>query len=380
MRPHQNVNIQKHPSKKTFRILHISPFNTAGVPFTFVKAEQLLGFESRLITLKKHPYDFEEDICLNAPFITTPGMSGVKKLVNIVTSKQSKIRSNVPPLCVRSRLERKLLKMRDRIWNFKFKSLLNDLDIFSFDLIHLDGGTGIFSDLRIIKQFADRNTPILCTYLGSDLRTRGLIPEVDQLSMCNFTVEFDHEDLYPGIHRVPFPFDFSNFSYKADVTRTPVVIGHAPSVRSAKGTDYIMDVLKRLQNRIRFDILLIENRSHADTLDLKSRCSLFIDQISDLGFGINAIESLAMGIPTITSLVPGYKKLYPEAPFVAVDKNNLEHELYRLIDNPEARKKMGKYSYDWVREHHDMSTVVKQMHRIASGKISGLQKAISTVE
>jgi len=139
-------------------------------------------------------------------------------------------------------------------------------------------------------------------------------------------------------------------------------------------------VLKRLQKKIRFDILLIENKSHADTLHLKSQCSLFIDQISDLGFGINSIESLAMGIPTFTSLVPGYKKLYPEAPFIAVDKNNLEYELYRLIDDPEARIKLGKLSYDWVRKHHDMSAVVKQMYRIASRKIPGLQEVISTFE
>ena len=77
---------------------------------------------------------------------------------------------------------------------------------------------------------------------------RGIIPEINGISSCNFTVEYDHIDLYPGICHVPFPLDFSDFHFSAaDNEKTPVIIGHAPSKRSNKGSDYILKVLQQLQ-------------------------------------------------------------------------------------------------------------------------------------
>ncbi|RKY83642.1 hypothetical protein DRQ09_09770, partial [candidate division KSB1 bacterium] len=60
------------------KILHIAPFNIAGIPLTFVKAEKKLGFHSRLITLGKEKQNREKDICLNLPFIYT---ENVKKIL-----------------------------------------------------------------------------------------------------------------------------------------------------------------------------------------------------------------------------------------------------------------------------------------------------------
>ena len=64
------------------KILHIAPFNTANVPFTFVDSERKLGFDSRLITLGKSSFEYNEDICLNLPFLTTPGISLLKRFVS----------------------------------------------------------------------------------------------------------------------------------------------------------------------------------------------------------------------------------------------------------------------------------------------------------
>ena len=46
------------------RILHIAPFNTAGVPMAFVRAERKMGHDSRLITLGPSRQERNEDICL----------------------------------------------------------------------------------------------------------------------------------------------------------------------------------------------------------------------------------------------------------------------------------------------------------------------------
>ncbi len=364
-------------TKNSFRVLHISPFNTAGVPYTFVKAEQELGLDSRLITLKKHTFEFGEDICLNAPFITTPGMKTFKSVLQYLKRKQPHKEYSTPPVRNHSEIEKRLFAVRDVLWNVKFGSFLKKFDVFSFNLVHLDGGKGFFSDSRIIKEMINRNIPVICTYLGSDLRVRGIDPEIDRLSSCNFTVEVDHMKIYPGIHWLPFPFDFSDFHFKTDVTRSPIVVGHAPSNCVVKGTDFILETLHRLKKKLDFEILLIENITHKQALNLKSTCSIFIDQLTDIGFGINAIESLAMGIPTLTSLVSEYRDMFPDAPFIEITKDNLEQELYSYITSVEKRTKLGGESYDWVRKNHDKCEVLKQMYRRAAECIPSLKDVCS---
>ena len=70
------------------KILHIAPFNVAGVPMTFVKAERELGYHSRLITLGKHHHNYEEDICLNLPFIDLSNSLFIKKLFSNKTKME----------------------------------------------------------------------------------------------------------------------------------------------------------------------------------------------------------------------------------------------------------------------------------------------------
>ncbi len=363
--------------KNSFRVLHISPFNTAGVPYTFVRAEQELGFESRLITLKKHTFEFGEDICLNAPFVTTPGMKTFKSALQYLKRRQPLIKYSIPLIRNHSKIEKRLFAIRDALWKVKFGSFFKKFDVFSFNLVHLDGGKGVFLDSRIIKEMNNRNIPVICTYLGSDLRVHGVDPEIDRLSSCNFTVEVDHIKIYPGIHWLPFPFDFSDFHFKADVARSPVVVGHAPSNRVVKGTDFILGTLHRLKKKLDFEILLIENLTHQQALSLKSTCSIFIDQLTDIGFGINAIESLAMGIPTLTSLVPEYRDMFPDAPFIEITKENLEQELSFYIASVDKRTVLGVESYDWVRKNHDKCEVLKQMYRRAAEYIPSLKDVCS---
>ena len=74
------------------RILHIAPFNTAGVPMSFVHAERKLGHESNLITLGRNRQHREEDICLNLPCLDFWGTRWIKK---IVTPKARRVVTNV---------------------------------------------------------------------------------------------------------------------------------------------------------------------------------------------------------------------------------------------------------------------------------------------
>lgn len=348
------------------RILHIAPFNTAGVPLALVKAERELGHYSRLVTLARHPFGYPEDICLDLPFITTPGLEQARS----ITTKSKADINNFQVFEDPGPAKRLFFSIRDIIWTILLNSgrLNIEIDPESFDLYQLDGGLSILRSGEPVTSFADKGKPVISMYYGSDLRTRGVLQKIHDICCCNFTVEYDHLDLYPGIFHVPFPFDFTVIGQKANLSREPVRIGHAPSNRALKGTDIILEILEKLKKDFSFETVLIENLSHEEALILKNSCTLFIDQISDLGYGINSIESLAMGIPTFSSLTDHFKSRYPDHAIVEINRDNLLSELKKYLTDSELRKWKGAESIQWVYGFHDPVAIVKKIHGIAAGK------------
>src|SRR4030042_3686093 len=102
-------------------ILHIAPFNTAGVPMTFVLAERRLGHTSHLITLGRDKQNRPSDICLNLPFLDSRIIRFVKNRVtapsrlNITYS--APVPASVPIQWTPSnRREALLIQMREELW------------------------------------------------------------------------------------------------------------------------------------------------------------------------------------------------------------------------------------------------------------------------
>jgi len=100
-------------------------------------------------------------------------------------------------------------------------------------------------------------------------------------------------------------------------------------------------------------------------LALKGSCDIFVDQIGDLGYGINALEALAMTIPAASCLAPGFAAAYPDHPFVEVQAGTLQEALLRLIEDGELRRRLGREGREWVAENHDSRAVVRRIHALA---------------
>ena len=345
------------------KILHIAPFNVAGVPITFVKAERQLGFHSRLITLAKNPRGYEEDICLDLPFLDFKGFTEFKKLIGGKSRTEitncAPQPTEIPQKWLPNKLEKILIIFRENFWKSKIENVLKQINIDQFDVIELDGGIGFYRNGRDIIEFKRAGKKIICCYTGSDLRVRGVIPQVDAVSDLNVSVEFDHLSLHPNIQHVFFPFDASQFKLASTKDDRTIYIGHSPTNRAAKGSDIIIPIVKKLEKNYPVKLVLIENLPYKKALELKSRCHIFIDQIGDLGYGISGLESLAMGIPTCSCLAPGFDDVYPDNPFVVVDESNLEQRLVHLIKNKDLRFKKGR---EWVKKFHDPIKVVEKIH------------------
>ncbi|MDZ7295595.1 MAG: glycosyltransferase, partial [candidate division KSB1 bacterium] len=97
----------------------------------------------------------------------------------------------------------------------------------------------------------------------------------------------------------------------------------------------------------------------------KAECDIFVDQLGDLGYGINSLEALAMGIPVCSCLAPGFAERYPDHPFVVVDAGNLRQELVRLINDAGLRQRLGAAGRAWVLRYHDSRRVAAHIHRLA---------------
>jgi len=351
------------------KILHIAPFNYAGVPMNFVKAERNLGHYSRLIVLGGNTQKREGDIFLNLPFIDSPFVRAAKKIftpkkrrkiVHDITSPEK-----IPNVWSYANYgEKFLIKYREALWRFKIDFILKKIDFLNFDLYQLDGGLGFYRDSRLIKKLHSMGKMIVVCYTGSDLRTRGVIPEIESISDLIVTVEFDHLKFHNNIRYVPFPFDFSVLPDKKERDDKKIIIGHAPTNREAKGSDVIIHALEKLKTRYKnIEINLIEGMPYKKALERKSMCHIFIDQIGNLGYGINSIESLAMGIVTCSGLAPGFKEAFPDHPFVEIDAENVEEKIEYLVKNKSKLEKMAEYGEKWVRSFHDSVQVVNRIHK-----------------
>jgi glycosyltransferase involved in cell wall biosynthesis len=353
------------------RILHIAPFNTAGVPLTLVKAERELGHESRLITLGKSSQGREEDICLDLPFIDSWTTRWIKRMATPKSRRilmfDVEVPDQIPILwSAGSILEKGLIAFREWIWAKRIQQILKEIEINRFNMIELDGGLGFFRDGRIIRQFKSEGKKIICLYTGSDLRTRGVIPQIDAISDLNLTVEFDHLRFHPNIHYVPFPLNVSQFKIHSEHGNQILQIGHAPTNRAAKGSDIIIPIVKELEKEFPVQLVLIEGMSYSEALEAKRSCDVFIDQIGNLGYGINSLEALAMGIPTCTSLAPDFEKAYPDHPFVEIREENLKEQIVRLIRNPGLQKRIGNKGRIWVKKVHNAKTVAQRIHHLTA--------------
>jgi len=356
--------------QKQLKILHIAPMNTSGVPGQFVLAERQLGFKSRLVTLYRDKRNYFEDICLDLPFIDFSPVRWIKKIVSSPEKMRVDNKLRIPkkiPLSWQphSKAEEILVHLRDSLWKKKIGRAIEKYNLANFDVYQLDGGLGFFRNASFISVMKERGKKIICCYTGSDLRTRGVIPAIDQMSNLNVTVEFDHTLLHPNIHHIFFPFNAEKYRLRLKSHGDKIRIGHAPTSWKAKGSDIIVPVLKDLEREYAVEAVLIENISYKKALELKRTCDIFVDQIGDLGYGMNSLESLTMGIPTCSCLAPGFAEAYPDHPFVEIDAKNLKQELIRLITDVSLRQELSQRGRIWVLDHHNAVKSVKKIHELA---------------
>ena len=250
------------------KILYISPENTVGTLGLYKHMHEQRGNDVRYLTFFRSPKDFDEDICLDLPFnFTRPFLKNARhRIYQLYRGKEGyhKDREGYPPVWKpEGRFDKAFLAWKEKHWDKIIQQAIETYSLYDVDVVHFESGMDFYKDARYAKKLKERGVKIICHYHGEDLRSRGVLKPLDDLSDLNLTNEVDLLEKHPDIHYIFLPFDVKGFQKKypplLDDPQLPLVT-HAPTNRFYKGSQDIIPVCRKLESegKIRFE--LIENK------------------------------------------------------------------------------------------------------------------------
>jgi len=349
------------------RILHVAVENYAGVPYDFSQMHNQCGDYSRLITQYNNIRGFKEDITLNftIPRSTLASAWRQKKRVDLHRKQQNYAQAFKPKNVVESWY----FRLNDFIRSKKIFRAIDEYNLNNFDIIHYDGGMDFTRKPSQAITWKNQGKKIVTCYFGSDLRTRGYIPELESIADISLTTEYDHLQLMDGLHYIFYPYDSSELPKPTPHKSSKILIVHSPTNRQFKGTDGIISCIEKLQKTYPIEFHLLENMPRRNVLEIKKQCDICIDQVGGTqggtGYGKSGIETLAMSIPTITNMTEEYAQWLPNNPFIVANTHKeLENVLVNLIEDKEYRIKKGQQGKQWVETYHSYQSVNKTLHSL----------------
>ncbi|MBC8185628.1 glycosyltransferase, partial [candidate division KSB1 bacterium] len=351
------------------KILYISPENTVGTLSLWKKAHEARGNECTFITLYRTKYDYDPGICLNLPLIKASSwyMQARNFYYRLFRGRLGDYQEKPgypsvwEPNIV---LEKWYFQSRDWLWHFIVEPVIEKYGLLDYDIYHFEWGLEFYRDGRFVKRLAKLDKKISCTYHGQDLRTRGVIPVIDELSELNLTGELDLLKKHPNIRYLFLPFDTSLFEPRQTLY-DHLRICHSPTSRYYKGSETIIPVCEQLAKEENIDFVLIENCSYDEVQKIKQSCDILVDQVHNRGgwgYGMNSIEALAMGLCCATELVPEYVDFIPYHPFVNVTGDTLYSTLKELIHNKDKIRKHQVAGREWVEKRHDFHNTANVLY------------------
>lgn len=170
------------------------------------------------------------------------------------------------------------------------------------------------------------------------------------------------------------PYSHISFEeWEAHYTQTknrPLRIGHAPSNRKGKGTDFVISALEELKAEgYEFEFVLIEGVSNAEAKLIYQGIDVLVDQLFFGWYGGLAVEAMALGKPVLVYLREEDLKFIPkemkeELPFINVHSGSIKEGLKYVMDMPrEELVELAKKSRTFVLKWHDPIAIASRLIR-----------------
>lgn len=149
----------------------------------------------------------------------------------------------------------------------------------------------------------------------------------------------------------------------AQATRTDGVfrIAHSPTKPEIKGTEHLLAVVRRLQQRgLPVDVVLIHGVSHREALRLRATCDATFDSFW-LGMQCSGLEGAAMGQMVLAGdedVRQAFTAWYGECPYTYTpDAAALERAIERAVMDGDWHTTESERVGAFVEQHHDYAAV-----------------------
>jgi glycosyltransferase involved in cell wall biosynthesis len=300
------------------RVLHC-PVNFAGIPWQNVLALRRKGVEARLLVFNRELRHPEADWSLDRP----PGL--------------------VRQQLAQWRALARLLPRTD-VFHFYFGLTLVPKSL-QFPILRATGKKSVFH------------------YLGSDIRGKSPAElAFGKRADAEIVGSFDALRWVPEAVMVPPGLDLTPFTPVPPTDRGRPLVVHAPSDRTKKGTQYVIDACERLP--VELDI--VEGLSHEDARERYARADIVVDQLNAGWHGVFALEAMALGKPVVVHLKPEVVEQAERAygtkvPLVPATKDTLVEALRPLVESPSLRREIGAASRAYVEQVHDIDRIADRL-------------------
>ena len=163
------------------------------------------------------------------------------------------------------------------------------------------------------------------------------------------------------------PADLSELKYVWQDATVPLVV-HAPSRRSIKGTEYVLDIISRLQRQgTEFDFRLIEGLNNDAARRILQRSHIVIEQVIMPGYGLLGVEAMATGNVVLGSAVPMYNGFSESLPVITSTPDTLYDNMRTLFENRESWPELAQRGRAYVEEYHDYRRVAEGLAQVIEG-------------
>lgn len=265
----------------------------------------------------------------------------------------------------------------------------NDIFIFVWQTFKDD-----CSDLAFLK---DKDKKIIVFFMGSEQRwSYAYKQEVEKYGIPNYYSRFPSNDFQLSykalriklrylrnvekyadiIYSLPnqsqlslkpyshfyIPVDTEIISEKPQQRKIPI-IAHAPTKRSVKGTDIVLEAFEKLKNKgIKFESRLIENMPYFEALMAYAESDIVIGELYIPSAGKLDREALAAGKVVLSSVRRDYIDNLPsDCPIIDVNPQTLFNELEKIIPDYTRRVELAKMGRPFVEKYHDIRVICRDM-------------------
>lgn len=254
------------------------------------------------------------------------------------------------------------------------------------DIFHFHFGSSLtldYTDLPLIKELGKK---VIMQYWGSEVRTyskaKKLNPYIkvkdnDENAIMN-NLEFisnyisncivDYElseyvkNYYENIYYSKVSIDLKKYKVKNITNNKKLLIVHAPTSPEVKGTSYILEAIRDLQDNYEFDFKLVEKVPHEDAIKIYEEADLIIDQILIGSHGVFAVEAMALAKPVICWISDFMKSKYPEElPIISANPDNIKEKIEYFLLNRELLHEYGQKGRKYVEKYHDVDKIAENI-------------------